>query len=103
MTDKWIADPTRGQAFVQPRHEEIIARMKTAGDVAVAAIDGNEREALKRIKEEAAQKRAAVMKKVNDVIQMEPMRAVRKYFHVSADDMWRTFLDNGETKINNID
>lgn len=102
-TPKWTANPVNGLEHVKPRHEEIIERLKTAGDVAVAAIDGNEREAIKRIKDEAGQKRAAVARKVNDVIAMEPMRAVRKYFGVDPDTIWRAFLDSGETKVNNID
>ena len=100
---KWEASPLHGAEYVKPRHDEIIEAMKVAGNVAVAAIDGNEREAIKRIKEEAAQKRAAIVKKVNDVIAMEPMRAVRKYWAVPRDEMWRTFLETGETKVNNIE
>ena len=87
---KWEASPLHGAEYVKPRHDEMIKWMRATGCAAVAFIDRNEREAIKRIKEEADQKRAALVKKVDDLI---AMGAVRKYWAV---------LETGETKVNNV-
>lgn len=103
MTDatKWAADPKRGEAFVAPRRDELIEEMHTAADVAMAAIDANYQEALRRLAEEAGNKRAKVRRTVTDMEEMEPMRLVRKFWHADRAVMWQHFLGD-QTSVGGI-
>lgn len=102
MDTKWQADPSRGQAFVEPRREELLTELRLAADVAILAINQNEQEALKRIKDEAGQKRSKITKAISDMESMEPMRLIRKFWSADRSLMWQHFLGD-QTKINNIE
>lgn len=102
MADRWQADPARGEQYVAPKAAELITEMQNAADVALAVIDANEREAIKRIKEEAGQKRAKVTKAVSDMQAMEPMRLVRKFWHTERSTIWQHFLGD-QTKVGGIE
>lgn len=105
MTDeptKWTADPKRGAEFVAPKRAELIEALKVAADVAITAIEENEREAIKRIKEEAGQKRAKVNKAIAEIEGMEPMKLIRKFWSVDRASIWGHFLGD-QTKVGNIE
>ena len=101
MSD-WKADPTRGADFIAPRRDELLTELRNAADVALLAIDQNEAEAIKRIREEAGQKRGKIQKTIKDMDEMEPMRLIRKFWHEKRDVMWLHFLGD-QTKVGGIE
>ena len=95
---KWSADPAKGAEFVAQRRDELLYELRNAADVALAAIDENEKEAIAKIKEEAGKKRAKINSTIGDIEKMPTFKMIAKFWHSDREKMWMHFLGD-QTKI----
>ena len=92
MTDKWKADPTRGESLVEPRRAEVVAKLKDAADVAYFHIDEETTRQIEDIKKKAGEQKAKISRAVHDAETKPAMTVVRKYWNESPDVMWKHFV-----------
>ena len=87
-----------GAEQVAPRAAQLREEMAAAASVALLDIDENEKQALEKIRAEAAEKRAKIKRAIADMHGASDMRLVRKFWRDRNEDLFLYFIGD-RTKV----
>ena len=93
-SDKWTADPARGAEFVEPRRQEIVGKLQEAADVAFYTIDQQLAVEIEAARKRAGDKKATIMRSIEDAQRKPAMEIVRKYWNADPELMWMNAFHN---------
>ena len=98
----WKSDPKKGEEFVRRRRDEIISELYDAADFAFIVIEENEQEALKKIMNQANDKRSAIRKSLSKAVNMPMSQLVRKFWNADKSNMILHYVGD-RTKVGTVD
>jgi len=91
---KWRADPKKGEQFVKPRQEEVVALLKQAADIAFFYIEEKLEADIEVLKKKAGEAKQKCTAQVQAAETRPTMEVVRKYWSEDPETMWKHFVHN---------